>query len=678
MKQNKSFWIGIGIGFVILVVIGCLIAVAVGAIFIRQTANNIEQGDFSFDDMPISPSPTPALVRPQNQTVEDPVSDLLVTTTIQNLESSVVPENDPPDLALRLMGIKDIPLTVSEHSVPRRVGEKDEFWVLNTSTNYYSKVKMTLQYVTEHSYFWVDDRVSYDEDELQTLAETFEEQIYPTDRDFFGSEWTPGVDNDPHIYILYSKDVGSGAAGFYGSNDEYHFLAHENSNMHETFYINADNTSLGGEYIYGTLAHEFQHMIHWAHDRNESSWINEGFSMLAELLNGFDTGGFDYYFIMNPDFQLNNWNELGQSTANYGASFLYAAYFLDRLGTEASQALAAHPANGMDSVDLVLHELDIRDSLSGDPISADDIALDWALTNFLLDEDVGDGRFYYHNYRDAGKATATEVLTNCGSDPLLRDVHQYGTDYISITCPGQHTLRFTGSIQTTLLPIDEFSGDYSFWSNKGDESDMTMTRSFDFTENSGSLTLSYRTWYDIEEDYDYVYLLSSTDGENWDIITTPSGTAEDPSGNSYGWAYNGLSGDGPIWIEETIDISHLSGKDVQLRFEYVTDAAVNGEGLLIDDIAIPEIDYYEDFESGDGGWESKGFVRVANVLPQNFRLALIRIGDQTTVEYLSLDENNSLDINFEINGDVEEVVLVVMGTTRVTRQVAAYQLEFLE
>ena len=43
--------------------------------------------------------------------------------------------------------------------------------------------------------------------DLSDLADSFENQIYPTDRAFFGSEWTPGVDGDPHIYILYARGL---------------------------------------------------------------------------------------------------------------------------------------------------------------------------------------------------------------------------------------------------------------------------------------------------------------------------------------------------------------------------------------------------------------------------------------------------------------------------------------
>lgn len=98
----------------------------------------------------------------------------------------------------------------------------------------------------------------------------------------------------------------------------------------------------------------------------------------------------------------------------------------------------------------------------------------------------------------------------------------------------------------------------------------------------------------------------------------------------------------------------------------------------MDDLSIPEIGYFSDLEEDAGGWEPEGFVRVSNILPQTFRLALvIREKDQTRVEYLSLPDDNVLEIPFEIGGDVREVTLVVLGTTRFTRQLASYQIDFL-
>lgn len=202
---------------------------------------------------------------------------------------------------------------------------------------------------------------------------------------------------------------------------------------------------------------------------------------------------------------------------------------------------------------------------------------------------------------------------------------------------------------------------------------MTLTREFDFSDVSGPLEISYQTWYDLEEDYDYLYLVASTDnGETWQIVLTPSGTAEDPSGNSYGWGYNGTTN---AWIQETVDLSQFAGQKVLLRFEYVTDAAVNGEGLLLDDISIPAIDYFSDFESDDGGWQAAGFARVQNLLPQTFRLALIYKGKTIRIENIILPADQAIEIPLSIGGDVDEIILTVSGTTRFTREVGAYSVE---
>ena len=612
--------------------------------------------------------------------------DLLIPTqtdsaqndTLETLENTIVPINDLLDLAQRLEGKENIPVTIDAPANPYQVGDVETFWVTNVDTNENSTIEAVLRYATEHAYFWIENGVSFNQDELSALAETFEHEIYVINREFFGSEWIPGVDNDPHLYIIFANDLGYSLAGYFSSVDEYNPLAHEFSNAHETFMLNADNVDLDDEFTYGVLAHEFQHMIHWYQDRNESTWMNEGFSELSMLLNGYSTGGSDYVFSSDPDLQLNDWPaDMGDTTPHYGAAYLFVTYFLDRFGESATQALVGHPANGMTSVDAVLTELDISDQQTGQIQSADDVFIDWAITNYLQDGTVGDGRYTYHIYDSAPRVDETETIDSCNPNMTTRDVHQYGADYIRIVCDGEYTLNFEGSIQTGVLPVDPYSGSYAFWSNKGDESNMTLTRWFDFKNQSGPLTLEYRTWYDLEDDYDYLYLEASTNGKDWEILDTPSGTDYDPSGNSYGWGYNGLSGGSGSWIQERVDLSKYAGQEVQIRFEYVTDAAVNGEGFLLDDIAVPEIGYFNDFENDSDEWDAAGFVRIQNILPQTYQLALISIGDETKVDYIELSAENTAEIPISIGGDIDEVVLVVTGTTRYTRQTAPYRFEFV-
>lgn len=614
--------------------------------------------------------PPPVTPTPKAQITSLPPGSTY-TETLETLQNTIVPPNNPRELACRLKGLCSVPAAIAASAAPRYVGDTDSFWVHNLDTNENKRVQATLRYVTPHLYFWVQDGVQVNENEVKALADEFENNIYPTTREFFGGEWSPGIDGDEHIYILYTRGLGFSIAGYFSSADSIHPLIHEYSNGHEMFLFNADNTPLGSRYTYGVLAHEFQHMIHWHQDANETSWLNEGASELSAFINGYEAGGFDWLYIRDTDLQLNDWpNDQSATTPHYGASFLFLTYFLDRFGEDATQLLVKDPANGLESVDDVLRQIGAADPVTGNPITADDFFMDWAVTNFVLDGSLGDGRYVYGNYPGAHRASATETFNTCPQEGASRTVRQYGVDYIAIECSGEYTLTFHGSQTVKLLPADPYSGQYAFWSNKGDESNMTLTRAFDFTGVSAPIELSFRTWYDIETDWDYLYVEASEDGEAWEILITPSGTGTNPSGNSYGWGYTGVS-DG--WIEERVDLSRYAGKKVFVRFEYVTDAAVNGEGFLLDDVEVTAINYRSDFEADDGGWQAEGFARIQNVLPQTFGLALILTRD-SSVTMIPLNEDQTVEIPLVLQRG-EKAFLAVSGTTRFTREPASYRIE---
>ncbi len=602
-----------------------------------------------------------------------PPSDTISFETIQTLDDSIVPENDVYELACRLQDKCNIAKTLSAPAAPLTVGTKQKFWILNSDTNEHSQVEMTLLNVTPLTYFWAEKPDNVNKDDMKALMDEFDKKIIPTDREFFGSEWTPGVDNDPHIYVLYTGNLGSNIGGYFSSSDEYNPLVRQYSNGHES-YVLVDSQPLGDEYAYGTLAHEFVHMIQWPTDRNDVSWINEGFAELGAFLNGYDIGGADWYFVQSPDLQLNDWatNNSPDFSAHYGQSFLYLAYFLDRFGEEATKALTANPENDLASVDDTLKTLNATDPQTGKIMTADDVFMDWAAAMYLLDDSVGDGRYTYHNYPNAPQTADTESISNCPQSALTRDVHQFGIDYINVSCAGDHTLAFTGSTAVRMLPVDPNSGSYALATNLGNESDMTLTREFDFTNVSGPVTLSFSTWYDLEQDYDYLFLEVSEDGEHWQIITTPSGTGENPSGNSYGWGYNGATNN---WIQEDVDLSQYAGKKVRVRFEYVTDAAVTGEGFLLDDVSVEAINYRSDFEADAGGWVADGFSRVENIIPQTFRLSLItKNSNGTSVQAIEVSPDQLAEIPLSLK-DGDEATLIVTGTTRYTRKNATYQIE---
>ena len=674
MNSNKSIPI-IVIVLILLVFCLCCLCLAAAGVFIANVATNAEPSDFTITEPWVEPwnaEPTPEVTIDPGTINLEPDQLAEAHETLEVLNENIVPINDPIDLVGRLGGKPGVPDTLIDENAPYNVGAQKDFWVSNTDTNENFQISATLQYVGDNIYFWIEDGVRFNQSDLDRLASTFDQEIIPTNREFFGQEWNPGVDGDSRFYVLYAGGLGNSLAGYFSSADELHPDAHPFSNAHEMFLLSSDNVPLNDSYIYGTMAHEFQHMIHWYQDKNEESWVNEGFSMLAEHVNGYDTGGFDWEYMRNTDMQLNDWGgDVGQNGPHYGASFLFMVYFLDRFGEDATKAFVSHDENGFASLDAVFAELNIQNPTTGKLYTGNEFFADWVVANMLQDTGIENQRYDYISYSPYS-IDNTKTYYECPTT-ITGDVFQYGVDYLSLACPGSYTVEFAGSEVVSLLPFNHpSSGENFFWSNLGDESNMRLTREFDLSQVSGLVELRFNTWYDLEEDYDYAYISASVDGTNWDILDSQNCTSLNPSGNSYGCGWNGQS-DG--WIDEAVDLSQYAGEKVTVRIDYVTDAAVNGKGMAIDDLRLDAVGYTSDLESDEGGWLAEGFVRVQNTLPQSFSVSVIHAGNQPKVEQYQLEAGEKLTLDVEIGNSFDEVILVISGTTPVTREKATYQVE---
>ncbi|HIC93979.1 MAG TPA: hypothetical protein EYP09_07000, partial [Anaerolineae bacterium] len=431
-----------------------------------------------------APTPAPRIVRTPLAPAERSTEELLAEVE--------VPERDPVKLATRLKKLdRPIPVVVNETPPRYQVGDREVFWVSNQDTKEHFTITATLRCVTPHVYMWVEEGCEVDQEALEKSARRFEEQTYPTNRAFFGSEWTPGVDNDPHLSILHARGLGDSVAGYYSVADQYSRLINPYSNEREMFYINLDSIQPGTDFYDGVLAHEFQHMIHWALDRNEDTWVNEGLSELASYLNGYSVGGADFFYSRSPDTQLTSWPDgPGEAGPNYGASYLFMAYFLERFGEEAMKAVVAHPANGIAGFEAVLAERGLR---------FEDVFADWLIANYLDDPHLEDGRYGYREL----EVLSPRLDQTHDRYPVQRSttVHQYGADYIELSGEGDVAIEFRGSTRVKLVPNEPHSGRFYWWSNRGDNSDMTLTRPFDLRGLSQA-TLEVWLWYDIEEDWD--------------------------------------------------------------------------------------------------------------------------------------------------------------------------------
>jgi immune inhibitor A len=135
--------------------------------------------------------------------------------------------------------------------------------------------------------------------------------------------------------------------------------------------------------------------------------------------------------------------------------------------------------------------------------------------------------------------------------------------------------------QVTVNIGAPYAGSYFYYSGAGDELDNFMYRQFNLPAGA-SLTAQVR--YQIELDWDYAYLIVSTNGgASWTNVPTNLSTNFNPNGQNFG---NGMTGSsGGNWVALSADLSAYTG-NVLLGFRYWTDVAVVEPGFMIDELSV--------------------------------------------------------------------------------------------
>lgn len=646
---------------------------------------------FNFQQSPPSASFTPlplptrkavmaAVVTTQATPV--PADWLSTQSTEEQLLQVVVPTRDLRDLTLRLNpAIDEVPLVVKDETPTYEIGDQIEFWVHNLDTNRSSLTTAELIYKTAVAYAWVEVDQPYDKEAIARSLDRFSQQSYPAEVAFFGSEWFPGVDNDPRLHILHATGVGSGVAGYYSSADQYSRLANPYSNEKEMFYINLRllNNSADYGYYETVLAHEFQHMIHWANDRNEETWINEGMSEYAQEVAGYGTDTvFAGAFINLPDTQLNTWKVDSASNAeHYGGAYLFVHYLTQQFGPETTKALVAQPANGVQGVTTAL-------AAQGYTEDFNRVFADWVIANYMDNPEALQGNGVY-GYRDLDLPTPplAHTFSVDTADAHRATVNNYATDYLRVEGRGNVTLRFKGQTSTQLANTQPYSGRRAWWSNRGDDSNSRLTRSFDLQEIAPGtpVTMAASMWWNIETDFDYGYVVVSRDARKWQILEGQYTTTDNPSGNSFGAAYTSSSATLPNqqqgWVTERFDLSEYAGEEIWLRFEYVTDDAVNASGWFIDDVQIPALEYHADFENDSEGWMSEGWLLTDNILAQHWLVQMMEFENDSliAVHQIPVDTQGQAEIVLSQLGRNRYAILSVSAIAPTTTEPATYELQ---
>jgi immune inhibitor A len=214
-----------------------------------------------------------------------------------------------------------------------------------------------------------------------------------------------------------------------------------------------------------------------------------------------------------------------------------------------------------------------------------------------------------------------------------------------------------------LVPPERVhSGIHAWWSGSQGGSDSNVTRSISVP--AGATTLKFWTWFNLEDGFDWAYVLVSVDnGVTWEPLPTvaangsgttpldpiggyPAVEGGSPAGGSkkYLYGFTGVSGypptysgqNGlesttgvpnpwggivvPVYTEQTAAITTYAGKTILLRFAYSSDPAVDLDNFYVDDVTISgtlgNVLFKDDMENGSL-WQASGAPGFKHVTVSN-------------------------------------------------------------
>jgi hypothetical protein len=350
------------------------------------------------------------------------------------------------------------------------VGDKKSWYADDLSIGFDIRylVPSTCKAVGSHCYIFVEDtswtagRVN--QNAVDSVCLYFDSKtpanpskgIFETDTATFGNP--PDVDQDSKIIILL-LDIKDGYSGSGGYIAGYFYSLNEinpsqpnysTSNFTEMFYIDINPANLatasGLTDALSTLAHEFQHMIHFHYDMNELTFIDEGCSVLAEVNCGFPIYSQSYYS-HEPNHYLLDWRSIYGAAVfyDYSRAARFFVYIRDQVGMEFFKPFVASTLTGTAGIDAGFQAIN-------SPLRFADLLKNWFIAN-ELDDRIIDPKYGYVYPGLPRSAGLTSLIPNV---PLTTDmVQNYAVQYITFKFSSQLKATFTVNNPALVLKAVE-------------------------------------------------------------------------------------------------------------------------------------------------------------------------------------------------------------------------------
>ncbi|MBW6467978.1 MAG: immune inhibitor A [Coriobacteriia bacterium] len=548
--------------------------------------------------------------------------------------------------------------------------------------------EFTLRAFGEYAEIWVANDLSYPEgdprptpvvtdEQVDYLLDEYNENIYPKMSQYFGytndrdgtggvfgePEWADRVDYDAYatdnpqrMMILVFNIIDEAfedpdfpwyVAGYFWPemNDVYvnrniiHIDSHD--------WANRVGPDVRRPHLYEQVfTHEFEHAIHYDHDPDEPSWVDEGLADLAPYIVGYGHGeGHISEYLLHHRLPLTVW---GGELADYGKSYLFQLYLMENFGGhDFVKRLVNDPANGIEGIENQV-------ATGGYGASFDEIYRDWTIANYLDDSDragLSGARLGYESLTIPSADTEGMSIqwsvknwygaSHKGAVPIDRYWGGYKSG--TVEWPVGQLMPYAPLYQTyggmsPLLVSDfrgaassgvaAYSGSYQLWGGRGDLITTTATTAMPLSLGPDA-TLTFQTYFEIEEAWDFGFVQVTSDGgTTWTSLENDHTTyAVDPSAIG-GVLENlpGFSGASDGWQTETFDLSAYAGQEVLIRFLYITDWAYNETGFYVDDVAVSDAGgtiLLDDLEAGPDNWHLDGWLHTTGLAENDWTLTFI-------------------------------------------------------
>lgn len=202
----------------------------------------------------------------------------------------------------------------------------------------------------------------------------------------------------------------------------------------------------------------------------------------------------------------------------------------------------------------------------------------------------------------------------------IKDINSEGVDlYLD-----QTSLKGTNEDAVRInLPLKEerittpFEGSYAYFSGNKNDSNCNLSTSVDLTGKQ-NVKLNFKTWYSIEEDWDYASVqVKEAGSDNWVAIkgniTTDKNpnddTPNDKTDRNPGFGITGSSKS--KWVDAEFNLSNYANKKIELKITFWSDSNTSELGMYIDNIRISSnsADILFDNAEGNSNFKMDGFTK---------------------------------------------------------------------